>query len=505
MTKLLKMLKTYTPFDDVEKEHVANTLHLLKTEKEPHSRTTEIGHITGSALLFSNDFKKILLTHHKKLNKWVQFGGHADGDENTLRVAVKELTEESGITDFELFENKIFDVDIQEIPAYKNIPAHLHYDIRFAFTTCENNFIVNEESIALKWFTFEQFKELQSRVKDPGLLRVIKKWGELLGTKLLSEKEYKQGARIIKGGGVVAFRTETVFGLGADATNCEAVKKIFVAKNRPQNNPLIVHFHSIKHLQEYLIIPPEILPLFRIKAPLTIVIQNTPTDTTKPLSPIVCAGQKTVACRIPTCGFTRKFIRACGTPISAPSANTSTRPSPTRWQDVFSDLDGRIDAIIKGKPTKFGIESTVVLYTDGKLEVLRHGAVSVKKLARLTKLVVTNVADSEKLKKSPGTMHKHYTPSVPVVLFKKPEEIPALIKDKAAVILFKTNKEHYKGLRAINLGKTCACVQTNFFKALRDAEKMLLEKPNPVILVEQMPSTQEFAGINDRICKACGK
>ena len=338
-------------------------------------------------------------------------------------------------------------------------------------------------------------------------------------THLLKENDnndFKTGVELIKQGGTVAFRTETVYGLGASAINDDAVKRIFIAKSRPQTNPLIVHFYSLAHLQEYLKVPTEILPLFKIKGALTVVL---PLDFAgdKRISQVVLAGQKTVACRIPSCPFTQKLIRACGVPIAAPSANTSTRPSPTRWQDVYDDLNKRIDAIFIGKQTNIGLESTVVLYNNKKLEILRQGGILARKLSKITKLPVEIIQhENSKLAKSPGTQFKHYSPSAPLEVITETLTIESL-KSKHTVILCRNqNKKLYKNLtcettQVITLGNSAKQIQSNLFAAFREAEKLLnkmnehsqdLIKPEQLIFIEQMPNTDAFATINERITKA---
>jgi len=343
-------------------------------------------------------------------------------------------------------------------------------------------------------------------------------------THLLNEnniKDFAHGVNIIKQGGTVAFRTETVYGLGADATSDDAIKKIFIAKNRPQSNPLIIHFHSLEHLQQYINVPQELVPLFKIKHALTVVLEKPEASDNKPeLSQVALGGQNTVACRIPSCPFARKFIKDCGLPIAAPSANTSTRPSPTRWQDVYDDLNRRIDAIFTGAQTNIGLESTVILYNNGILEVLRQGGINIKKLSRLSKMPVKLVTkESEKLHKSPGTRFKHYSPSAPLQIITK---LPAVefLENKHAIILCRTqNKKLYNHLlsslpdtvRIITLGKNAKQVQTNLFAAFREAEKLLetlcfdakqFTKSSQLILIESMPKTQDFSSVNERISKA---
>lgn len=326
-------------------------------------------------------------------------------------------------------------------------------------------------------------------------------------TKLLNEKELLQGVNLIRDGGLVAFRTETVYGLGADATNESAVKKVFAAKTRPTNNPLIVHFHSLKHLLEFF---PDISAterdlLKKIPDALTLVLPN-PKDSK--IAPACLAGQKTVAVRIPSCKFARKFIMACGVPLAAPSANTSTRPSPTRWQDVYDDLNKRIDAIFMGKRTKVGLESTVIQATADKINVLRLGGASVKKIESVAKLPTQIVASSPK---SPGTKHRHYTPSVPLHVLTRNE-----IKEKAndghnIILCLNKNKNHYRNFHVIALGNSATAVGQNLFPAMREAEKIIadlrsnntgFEKVAETILVEKMPEGEAFVVINERLSKA---
>lgn len=185
---LLKALRTYQPWDNIEALSVAKILDfLIYGDENKYVRTNLAGHITGSAFLFNRDYSKVLLTHHKKLNRWLQFGGHSDGDTNTLHVAQRETTEESGIANFTSLTDAIFDVDVHTIPANatKNEPAHLHYDIRFAFVTDQTDFVVSDESDTLQWFTMDEFKALQD--DDLRLTaareRFVQKWEQLLARK----------------------------------------------------------------------------------------------------------------------------------------------------------------------------------------------------------------------------------------------------------------------------------------------------------------------------------
>lgn len=173
-------LSNYEGFDEREKIALTRLKRFVSTNNSCiFDRANKYGHITGSGFLFNKDLSKVLLTHHKKIDRWLQFGGHSDGDSNTLRVAVSEIREESGILDLELLVDGIFDVDIH---LFKNRQfkeeSHWHFDIRFAFKTNATDFVLSDESIAIDWFAKEQFF---APIFKMGLDdRFLKKWDNLL-------------------------------------------------------------------------------------------------------------------------------------------------------------------------------------------------------------------------------------------------------------------------------------------------------------------------------------
>lgn len=178
---LVAALKQYQPFDATEAENLKLTQNFLQNNNNLFSRTNLAGHVNGSGFLLSEDLSQVLLTHHKALNQWLQFGGHSDGDANTLRVAMRETWEESGIANFHpvrINGSYIVDVAVNQIPANdkKQEPAHQHYDIYFLFTTPEKDYRISNESNDLKWFTFDEFKQLPA---TPNRLRFIQKWQRL--------------------------------------------------------------------------------------------------------------------------------------------------------------------------------------------------------------------------------------------------------------------------------------------------------------------------------------
>ena len=188
---LIEELNHYQPFDITEAKNLQLTKDFIKSNKNLFSRSNSVGHINGSGFLLSKDLSQILLTHHKALNKWLQFGGHSDGDENTMRVAMRETFEESGIKNFKPLRvngSYIVDVAVNDIPSNekKKEPAHKHYDIYFMFTTPQKEFVISEESNDLKWFTFEEFKQLEP---TPNRLRFIKKWENLRSKEITNGNE----------------------------------------------------------------------------------------------------------------------------------------------------------------------------------------------------------------------------------------------------------------------------------------------------------------------------
>ncbi len=229
--------------------------------------------------------------------------------------------------------------------------------------------------------------------------------------------------RVIAQGGLVAFPTETVFGLGADALNEEAVRNVYKAKGRPSDNPMIVHVAEAQQLQQLTDQDMTLLePLAKAfwPGPLTIVVQK------KSLVPdVTTGGLGTVAVRNPDNDIARELIMAAGTPIAAPSANLSGRPSPTKTQHVIADLKGKIDVILQGEDCRVGIESTVLDMSEGHPVILRPGIITKEQLENvLLRPVEIDPALTHDPKdrgdfrpKAPGMKYKHYAPKADMVLF----------------------------------------------------------------------------------------
>jgi len=176
--QLLTELKTYSGYDQAEQQFVDRFIQLLK-HPDAFQRTHLPGHITGSAWISNETGTEVLLTHHAKLDKWLQPGGHADGDENVIRVASREAEEETGVTELVLASDHIFDLDIHVIPSRGNMPEHFHYDLRYLFRASRNlPLIVTAESHALSWVKLEDIDRMSNG--NASMMRMAQKMARLL-------------------------------------------------------------------------------------------------------------------------------------------------------------------------------------------------------------------------------------------------------------------------------------------------------------------------------------
>ncbi len=301
-----------------------------------------------------------------------------------------------------------------------------------------------------------------------------------------------EAAEVLRKGGLVAFPTETVYGLGADAFNKVAVRKIFSVKGRPADNPLIIHIGNLDDLN---VVAKDVSPRTYDLArkvwpgPVTLVLKRS-----ESVPPEVTAGLTTVAVRCPAHPTALSLIRALGSPIAAPSANLSGRPSPTSARHVIKDLSGKIEFIIDGDDTFFGVESTIVNLTTDPPTLLRPGPVSVEDLERLleAKIAVPSFArgleESEKAL-SPGTRYRHYSPETPVTLteFGQCTELSCMVECVRAVIEEYVNEglkvalicssetcRHYAGVKTLEIGSRLNPyeIAKNLFKTLREVDDL---------------------------------
>lgn len=232
-------------------------------------------------------------------------------------------------------------------------------------------------------------------------------------TKIFEKDDLEDAARLIRSGELVVFPTETVYGLGADALNSSAVKKIFVAKNRPQDNPLIVHVCDIAQVEmlAHVCDDAKLLMDKFWPGPLTLILSKKDC-----VSFDVTAGLDTVAIRMPSNDVALKLIELARTPIAAPSANISGRPSATNFEHVFVDLNGRVSGIIKHEESLIGVESSVVDLTSKPYLLLRPGGVSLEDIQKV--LPDVRLFRKEEISnKSPGMKYKHYSPRAKIFLF----------------------------------------------------------------------------------------
>jgi len=233
---------------------------------------------------------------------------------------------------------------------------------------------------------------------------------------------HKAGA-ILRDGGLAAFPTETIYGLGANGLSSEAARKIFLAKGRPLDNPLILHLSDAKEAEALAEIDDRAARIMAAfwPGPLTLVLKARPGIPSE-----VTAGLTTVALRVPDHPVARALIEAAGCPIAAPSANRSGRPSPTDANAVAEELGNRVDLILDAGHVDIGLESTVIDITGPKALLLRPGGSFVERLEVFLGEPL-GVPDEDLKKRSPGTRHKHYSPAVPVRVWEAGEELDGSI------------------------------------------------------------------------------
>lgn len=300
-------------------------------------------------------------------------------------------------------------------------------------------------------------------------------------TKVLkaSEEAIEEAAVIIKNGGVVGLPTETVYGLGANAFDSSAVEKIFEAKGRPKDNPMIVHVSKLDEVYPLVREFPEEAKRLARKywpGPLTIIMPKSdkvPSRTSGNLD--------TVAVRMPSHPVMRKVIEKAGCPVAAPSANLSGSPSPTNAKYVFDDMNGRVPLIIDGGECEVGLESTVITLASGKPRLLRPGGITPRQLEEVLGEIVIDKAVKAKLEEnaeaaSPGMKYKHYAPKIKVVIVKadtdKYAEYVSSHSENAAALCFEEDKDKLS-VPCVTYGKAddSSSQAKRLFDALRELDE----------------------------------
>ncbi len=318
----------------------------------------------------------------------------------------------------------------------------------------------------------------------------------------------KTAAEKIKDGGLVAFPTETVYGLGADAFNPKAVAKIFEAKKRPLEDPLIVHIAQKEDLYKLAGDIPDIALRLADEfwpGPLTLVFKKS-----KNIPDIVTAGLDTVAIRIPADKVALAFIKFSDTPIAAPSANLFGRPSPTTAQHVLDDLNEKIDIVIDGGKTLVGIESTILDFTQNPPVILRPGGVSIEKLKKVINEV--KIYKQDKIL-SPGMYSRHYSPKAKVMLVEGNGKIQVeKVKNLASrlnsqgcslgILVREENKDKYDGfnVKSLGPGDDLTICAANLFSVLRNFDKEGVD----IVIAESVKEEGLGLAIMDRLRKAAG-
>jgi len=320
------------------------------------------------------------------------------------------------------------------------------------------------------------------------------------------------GAELLRKGEVVGFPTETVYGLGADALNSNAVHAIFAAKNRPADNPLIVHISAFSEMEPLCHINDMAVKLADAfwPGPLTMILPR------KDIIPdVVTAGLDSVAIRMPSHPVAQQLIAQSGCPVAAPSANRSGRPSPTAAAHVFEDMEGIIPLIIDGGPCSVGVESTVVSLTGPVAVVLRPGGITPDMIAAV--LGDCQVADSVmrplregETAPSPGMKHKHYAPRARMTLFEGDADAVEkciiceydahLNNEKALILASSAHLAAYGSRRVFDLGADESDAARNLFSALRHADDEGITR----IYSESYPESGVGLAVMNRMARAAG-
>jgi L-threonylcarbamoyladenylate synthase len=322
--------------------------------------------------------------------------------------------------------------------------------------------------------------------------------------------QIKEAARLLQCGEVIAFPTETVYGLGADATNTAAVEKIFAAKGRPSDNPLIVHIARREQLEAIVSDVPDIAAMLIERfwpGPLTLILPKKEGV----ISDRVTAGLSTVAVRMPAHPVALALIEESGLPLAAPSANRSGRPSPTTAGHVLADLDGRIAGVVDGGETGIGVESTVLDCTAKVPTILRPGGITKEALAEVIGTVAdgSTFADDKQAPKAPGMKYTHYAPKSPMAIVQGSPSFLQTLVDKQRAL--------GKKVGVLTTGENRACYQADVVLAcgwrrdlhtvashLYDTLRKFDETDVDIIYSESFPAEGIGVAIMNRLQKAAG-
>jgi L-threonylcarbamoyladenylate synthase len=343
------------------------------------------------------------------------------------------------------------------------------------------------------------------------LLLFLIRFNFVMDTKILTKEDISAAGRIIRDGGLVVFPTETVYGLGADAFNAEACTRIFGAKGRPPDNPLIVHLAGPDDFSSAAAEPSDLLSqLFRAfsPGPLTIIVKKK-----AGIPAVVTGGLDTVALRIPSHPLALALLKEAGVPVAAPSANRSGYPSPTTFIAARKAMEGRVDAVIDGGDCDYGIESTVVAERDGKVVILRSGAVSAEAIAEVIgperfSPAKQDAREGDERPQSPGMKYRHYRPDAEVIAA---SDIDAgMLRFKAAgrrcgIILFQPDETQSVEFRKL-LGALVHSVDSEEEYARTLFQQLItFEEAGCELIVCELPPEKGLGrAVRDRLLRASG-
>lgn len=322
-------------------------------------------------------------------------------------------------------------------------------------------------------------------------------------TQVFPADQVKEASALIKKGGLVVFPTETVYGLGASAFNPVACARIFSAKGRPSDNPLIVHVATEAQLAE---VAAELSPEARAlraafwPGPLSLIVPKNPS-----LPDLVTAGMPTVAVRWPRCELAQSFLKECGVAVAAPSANVSGAPSPTNFEMAKGAMLGRVEGILQGDDCEEGLESTIVGFIEGKAKILRPGSITADQIAEVLGCQATDLVytvPSEGRPASPGLKYTHYKPNAEVRLFQAITELSSAVVEghKVGVLLVGEPEpslpEDWEVLKFETWKEYGRYLYSSFFE---------LDRVGCTLILAQLPEAQGVGtAIANRLGKAAG-
>lgn len=325
----------------------------------------------------------------------------------------------------------------------------------------------------------------------------------------IESEKIRYAAKFLQEGKTVCFPTETVYGLGANALCADAVKKIFAAKGRPADNPLIVHICNLSDAQPLIASCPDMakqLAQAFWPGPLTMVLQKSAL-----VPPEVSAGLNTVAVRNPVHPIARSLIQEAKLPVAAPSANLSGKPSPTAFSHVFEDLNGRVDLIIDGGPCAYGLESTVVSLQNNKNIILRPGSITKEMLTDVLNNVTwdKHLIDHTTAQKplAPGMKYKHYAPKAQVIVVRGTREqmihyINSHVENGEGIMAFSEDMTFYPNQTVLSLGSRTDLGEAahQLFACLRQADQLGLK----TVYCEDVEAKGVGFAVQNRLYKAAG-